>query len=354
MKKQPPSRSSGRGGPSDRSAKPKEGGRGSRGAARGAPQGKWLDTRKEGRKDNRHEGRKDNRPDNRHDNRKDARPHRREPEGEMRPRRQRGEQPSPSEAQGHQHSPRMRANLFGLHAVRAAFLNPARVIKAFYFTNLLEEDIRPLYEEADRLGLERPEPEMIEKQTMDRMFAKNTVHQNIALDAEPLEDVFLPDLINHGNTKRSSVIVLLDQVTDPHNMGAIMRSACAFGADGIIVQSRHAPDLNGVVGKTASGAMEHIPVAYETNLARAIDTLKEAGYFALALDERGEDTIGEAPVYAKTLVVMGAEGPGLRPLIRERCDVLVKLPTFGGFSSLNVSNAAAVALYAVVTRSAKI
>ncbi len=270
----------------------------------------------------------------------------------MRPRRQRGEE-SHSEAMGHQHSPKMRANLFGLHAVRAAFLNPARIIKAFYFTNLLEEDIRPLYQEADRLGLERPEPEMIEKQTMDRMFAKNTVHQNIALDAEPLEDVFLPDLINTGNSKRSSVIVLLDQVTDPHNMGAIMRSACAFGADGIIVQSRHAPDLNGVVGKTASGAMEHIPVAYETNLARAIDTLKEAGYFALALDERGEDTIGEAPAYAKTLVVMGAEGPGLRPLIRDKCDVLVKLPTFGGFSSLNVSNAAAVALYAVVTRTAK-
>lgn len=270
----------------------------------------------------------------------------------MRPRRERGEQ-SHSEMAGHSHSPKMRANLFGLHAVRAAFLNPKRVIRAFYFTNLLEEDIRPLYQEADRLGLERPEPEMIEKQTMDRLFAKNTVHQNIALDAEPLEDVFLPDLINHGNTKRNSVIVLLDQVTDPHNMGAIMRSACAFGADGIIVQSRHAPDLNGIVAKTASGAMEHIPVAYETNLARAIDTLKEAGYFALALDERGEDTIGEAPAYAKTLLVMGAEGPGLRPLIRDRCDVLVKLPTFGGFSSLNVSNAAAVALYAVVTRKAQ-
>lgn len=280
-----------------------------------------------------------------------ARPHRREPEGETRQRPprhddRRDRSPSSHESGGR----RPRANLFGVHAVRAAFLNPAREIRAVYFTNLFEDDLGALYQQAQTLGLKRPEPEMIERQTLDRMLPKGTVHQNIALDAAPLEDVFLPDLVNKGATRERSIIVLLDQVTDPHNMGAIMRSACAFGAEGIIVQSRHAPDLNGVVAKTASGAMEHLPVVYETNLARAITALKDSGYFALALDERGAVPIGDAPLYAKTLLVMGAEGPGLRPLIREKCDLLVKLPTFGGFSSLNVSNAAAVALYAVATK----
>lgn len=243
---------------------------------------------------------------------------------------------------------RIRVTLFGMHAVREAILNPEREIHHIYIGGMLEEDLQAILDKAEALGLDRPEPEVIDTMVLDRALPRGTVHQGIGCDAGPLPDVFLPDLINAGAAKERSVLVILDQVTDPHNMGAILRSACAFGADGVIVQSRHAPELGGVVAKTASGAVEHIPVAYETNLARTIDALKDAGYFVLALDERGAKTLPEAPSYDKTVLILGAEGPGLRPLIRERCDLLLRLPTAGGFSSLNVSNAAAVALYGVI------
>lgn len=245
-------------------------------------------------------------------------------------------------------SNRLKISLFGVHAVREAILNPDRVIKNIYITEQLQDDIYVMIEQANAKGLDRPEPQVLVKEALDRALPKGTVHQGIACDAQQLDEMYLPDLIRKADAKERSVLVLLDQVTDPHNMGAIMRSACAFGADGVIVQSRHAPELNGIVAKTASGAVEHLPVVYETNLARTIDTLKEAGYFALALDERGSKTLPEAPHYPRTLLILGAEGPGLRPLIRDHCDLLLKLPTEGGFTSLNVSNAAAVALYAVV------
>ncbi len=240
--------------------------------------------------------------------------------------------------------------LFGMHAVREAILNPDRKIKAIYIAGMLEENIQDTLDAAAEKGLIRPEPEIIDKNRLDRALPKGTVHQGIACNATPLDEVYLPDLINRAAAKERSVLVMLDQVTDPHNMGAIMRSACAFGADGIIVQSRHAPELEGIVAKTASGAIEHLPVAYETNLARTIDALKEAGYFAIAMDERGEKTLDEAPLYDRTLLVLGAEGPGLRPLVRDHCDLLLRLPTPGDFFSLNVSNAAAVAMYAMITR----
>jgi 23S rRNA (guanosine2251-2'-O)-methyltransferase len=259
------------------------------------------------------------------------------------------ETPSPRH-EPHQEQGRLRVNLFGMHAVREAILNPARDIRAIYIAGLLEENIQPILDQAEAKGLQRPEPEIIEKIRLDRVLPKGTVHQGIACDASPLDEVFLPDLVNRAAAKERSVLVMLDQVTDPHNMGAILRSACAFGADGVIVQSRHAPELSGVVAKTASGAIEHVPVVYETNLSRAIESLKDAGYFVIALDERGEKTLSEAPLYDRTLLVLGAEGPGLRPLVRNHCDLLLRLPTQGGFTSLNVSNAAAVAMYAMVSR----
>lgn len=247
------------------------------------------------------------------------------------------------------HSPKTRMTLFGTHAVEAAILNPTRAMQAIYCTDATEDWAYKIVEQARKLGMKRPNPVLLEKQAFDRALPKGTVHQGIGIDAAALSEVFLPDIVNITVHKEKSVIVLLDQVTDPHNLGAVMRSACAFGADAIIVQSKYAPELNGIVAKTACGAVEHLAVIYETNLARAIETLQENGYFALALDERGEKTINEAPKYNKTLLVLGAEGAGLRPLVRDKCDVLVKLPTSGALSSLNVSNAAAVALYAVIS-----
>lgn len=242
-----------------------------------------------------------------------------------------------------------RMTLFGTHACEAAVLNPTRQMQAIYCTDATENMAYDWVAKAKKLGIKRPEPILLEKQAFDRAHPKGTVHQGIGIDAAQLSEVYLPDIMNITVHKKKSVIVLLDQVTDPHNLGAVMRSACAFGADAIIVQSKYAPELNGIVCKTACGAAESLAIVYETNLARAIEALQEQGYFAMALDERGEKTIDQADKFDKTLLVLGAEGPGLRPLVREKCDVLVKLPTAGSFSSLNVSNAAAVALYAVVT-----
>jgi 23S rRNA (guanosine2251-2'-O)-methyltransferase len=251
---------------------------------------------------------------------------------------------------GDQGSAKIRPTLFGIHAVREAILNPERKISAIYGTEMMENEVLRFVEEAAARGIARPDPLLVEKEDLDRALPKGTVHQGISCEADPLSEVFLPDILNKYVPGKKMLLVLLDQVTDPHNMGAVMRSACAFGADGIVVQSRHAPELTGIVAKTASGAVEHIPVIYETNLARAIDSLKEAGFFAIALDERGEKTLAEAPSFEKTLLVLGAEGPGLRPLVRDKCDVLLRLPTPGPLSSLNVSNAAAVALYAVTNQ----
>ncbi|MEK7800827.1 MAG: 23S rRNA (guanosine(2251)-2'-O)-methyltransferase RlmB [Pseudomonadota bacterium] len=245
-------------------------------------------------------------------------------------------------------SPKIRIDIYGIHAVEAALNNPERTIHKIYVTETAEDMAYELIKAANKNGRDHKPPVLLEKQTFDRALPKDAVHQGIGVDCDPLQDVYLPDIINRAANKAKSVILLLDQVTDPHNLGAVIRSACAFGADAIIVQSRHAPELNALVAKTASGAMEHMSVVYETNLARAIENLQEHGYFALALDERGEKTIGEAPKYQKTVLVLGAEGPGLRPLVRDKCDILVKLPTSGNFSSLNVSNAAAVSLYAVL------
>ncbi len=246
-----------------------------------------------------------------------------------------------------QKAPRIRISLFGAHAVEAALHNPQRKIHHIYATEQAEDEVVLMVRAAMKDGLDLPSVTLLEKETFDRALPKGTVHQGIGIDCDPLQDVFLPDILNKAANKQKSVVVLLDQVTDPHNLGAVIRSACAFGADAIIVQSRYAPELSGLVAKIASGAMEHIPVVYETNLARSIETMQEHGYFALALDERGEKTIGQAPKYDRTLLVLGAEGPGLRPLVRDKCDILVQLPTFGALSSLNVSNAAAVSLYAV-------
>ena len=256
-----------------------------------------------------------------------------------------GIDPRPQKREGG--TPKTRITLFGTHACEAAIMNPTRAMQAIYCTDATENMAFEWVEKARKQGIKRPDPVLLEKQAFDRALPKNTVHQGIGIDAAQLSEIFMPDIMNITIHKKKSVIVVLDQVTDPHNLGAVMRSACAFGADAIIVQSKYAPELNGIVAKTACGAVEHLAVVYETNLARSIQTLQEHGYFALALDERGEQTIREAPHYDKTVLVLGAEGAGLRPLIRDKCDVLVKLPTSGALSSLNVSNAAAVALYAV-------
>lgn len=247
----------------------------------------------------------------------------------------------------------MRADLYGSHAVAEAWLNPARKIKALYITQNALEGFEETLAKAEALGLSRPAPSIMDKPQLDAATPEGAVHQGIALLCAPLPEMDVNELIIRERANSRSTLVILDQVTDPHNIGAIMRSACAFGAAGMIMQRKHAPDITGPAGgllaKTACGALEHVPVVYETNLSRTIETLQEAGYFVYGLDERGQDIAG-MNIADRAVLVLGAEGPGLRHLVKEHCDALVRLPMDGPMPSVNVSNAAAVALYAVSRR----
>ncbi len=235
-------------------------------------------------------------------------------------------------------------NLFGFHAVREAWLNPKRRVEMLYLTDQAAPGFEKMLQEG--AALERPFPSLIDKKTMDRILPPGAVHQGIALVTDPLPEMDIEDLIIRSGDERA-VFLILDQVTDPHNVGAILRSACAFGVGGVIMQRKHAPELTGVLAKTACGAIEHVPVAFETNLSRSIEALQEAGFFVVGLDERGEADIGDYKPSQKTALVLGAEGPGMRQLVKEHCDTLVRLPMHGPMPSINVSNAAAVALYAL-------
>ncbi len=243
------------------------------------------------------------------------------------------------------HNNTPRPALYGLHAVREAWLNPQRRVRALYLSDAGTGSFENILRESK--GLKRPAPTIIDKRDLDKMLPQGAVHQGIALAADPLDDVFLSDILIKAG--QNSLVLILDQVTDPHNVGAILRSACAFGVDGIVMQKKHAPMLDGVLAKAASGAVEHVAVAYETNLSRSIEELKEGGFFVYGLDERGED-IGRMKPGGKVALVLGAEGPGMRRLVKENCDALLKIPMKGPVESLNVSNAAAVALYALSSK----
>ncbi len=240
--------------------------------------------------------------------------------------------------------------LYGFHAVREAWLNETRLIQTLYLTPQAQKGFEDTILEGRAKGLRRTEPVIIEKQKLERMLPRDAVHQGVALQCNPLEEMDVRDLVIRMLNKPRAVLAILDQVTDPHNVGAILRSASAFGLDGVIMQKKHAPALDGVLAKTACGALEHIPIAQATNLSRAIEELKEAGYHVMGLDERGRERLGDAPSPDKLALVLGSEGDGIRHLVKESCDSLICLPTQGAIASLNVSNAAAVAFYAVMKK----
>jgi 23S rRNA (guanosine2251-2'-O)-methyltransferase len=197
---------------------------------------------------------------------------------------------------------------------------------------------------AEKSGLNRPSPQKIEKTEIDALLPRGTVHQGILLDARPLPDVTLDDLL--GREEPAQLILLLDQVTDPHNVGAILRSAAAFGADAVIVTERNAPSATGILAKTACGALEHVPLISVVNLSRTIEELQGESFWCIGLAEEGEETLAASQLSTgKIALVLGAEGDGLRQLTRKHCDALARLPTSGPIGSLNVSNAAATALY---------
>lgn len=234
--------------------------------------------------------------------------------------------------------------LWGLHAVRAAWLNPKRRCYRLWLTEAVSESFEPIRAEArDALLLKRPDPKRTDRQELDRLTPPGSVHQGIVLEAAPLPEPSLSDVIDSDTPP--DIVLMLDQVTDPHNVGAILRSAAAFGAGAVIMTERNAPATTGVLAKSASGALEHVPQIHVVNLARALDDLKQAGYWSVGLAEEGERDLAALDLTGRTVIVLGAEGEGLRQLTRKKCDELARLPTGGPIGSLNVSNAAAVALY---------
>jgi 23S rRNA (guanosine2251-2'-O)-methyltransferase len=247
---------------------------------------------------------------------------------------------------GRPHQARAKADsgtdwLWGWHAVEAALANPARES----FKRLLVSPTRAHDMEA-KAGKAGVRIEMMEGADIARLLPAGAVHQGVALLAEPLDGVDLNSLIEGP----SGVILMLDQLTDPQNVGAIFRSAAAFGARGVVLQDRNAPALTGALAKAAAGAVDAIPHARVVNLSRALELLAEGGWRAVGLDGSAALTLEEALDERPTVLVMGSEGDGLRRLVAEHCEVLAKIPMPGGFESLNVSNAAAVALYEAVRK----
>jgi 23S rRNA (guanosine2251-2'-O)-methyltransferase len=233
------------------------------------------------------------------------------------------------------HGTANRPRLWGKHAVAAALDNPSRKVLRAWATRdaatfmQFPKDVAVTLAEAPDLG---------------RLVPHDAPHQGVVIDVEPLEDVWLDELI--GNAPERAMLLVLDQVTDPHNVGAILRSAAAFGAIGIVTQDRHSPPESGVVAKASSGALERVPWARVVNLARALEEIGEAGFWRIGLTGDADTDLKEALGPARVALVLGAEGAGMRPNTREHCDALARLPITDAVESLNVSNAAAVALYA--------
>ena len=226
--------------------------------------------------------------------------------------------------------------LYGTHAVKSALLNPKRRVVRGVATS--KGDLETF--SALRQGVTW---RMADKRAFEELFGIGAVHQGIAIETFPLPSLHLEDL--DQEEALPPVILALDQVTDPHNVGAIMRSAAAFGVRHILMQDRHSPDQLPTLAKTASGALEHVETISVVNLSRALDDLKKKGYWVAGLDERGV-ALGEKPLPSPLVLVLGAEGKGLRPLVAKTCDMSVRLPTSDVFPTLNVSAAAAIALFA--------
>jgi len=224
--------------------------------------------------------------------------------------------------------------------VTAALANPNRTVRKIWGTReaLAALDLPPVvpitYADAADLG---------------RLVPADAPHQGLVAEVDPLEDIWLGDLL-HEVQDNQRPLVVLDQVTDPHNVGAILRSAAAFDAVGIVTQDRHAPPESGTVARSASGALETVPWVRVVNLSRALDEIAEAGFWRIGLTGHASQTLAQAMGTQRICIVLGAEGEGMRQNTEAHCDELAKLPISSKVESLNVSNAAAIALYAVAAR----
>lgn len=231
------------------------------------------------------------------------------------------------------------AILYGWHTVKAALENPARHIRRLFATDnaarRLAEDGVPL----------RVKPEIVRPDDIAARLGPEAVHQGLLAEADPLSAPDIEELTPRG------VVLVLDQITDPHNVGAILRSAAAFAVTAIVTTARHSPEATGVLAKSASGALELVPMVTVQNLARGLAALKEQGFLLVGLDSSGESDLAALALRTPLALVLGAEGKGLRQLTRTSCDHVARLDLPGAIKSLNVSNAAALALYIATRRS---
>jgi 23S rRNA (guanosine2251-2'-O)-methyltransferase len=230
--------------------------------------------------------------------------------------------------------------IFGMHAAEAALLNAKRNISHAYLTENGAARLGALI--ASRAIPATPSTPA----ALDALLGGDAVHQGIVLHVEPLTQPDLASFLESLPEGARSKVAILDQVTDPHNVGAVLRSAAAFGISALIVQARHSPPLSGTLAKAASGALEHVPVIETVNLARALDKLKEHDFYCIGFDSEAELLFGgEAVTSPRLAFVFGAEDKGIRRLVREACDGLYALSAPGQIKSLNVSNAAAIVFY---------
>ncbi len=227
--------------------------------------------------------------------------------------------------------------IYGRHAVISALKNPKRKIQKLLITAENRAEI-------EKLGIKAPYS-VIDKKDFTKILPEDAVHQGFALYCERLESYDIADLITLAENKEKCHILILDQVTDPQNIGAIIRSCAAFETLGLVVQDKNSPLESGAMDKASAGTIEFVPVARVTNLSRAIETLKDNGFWVMGMDGYANITIDKINKSGKIAIVMGSEGKGMRRLVQENCDSSVKLPISPNVESLNVSTAAAIALY---------
>jgi 23S rRNA (guanosine2251-2'-O)-methyltransferase len=230
------------------------------------------------------------------------------------------------------------AVLYGWHTVKAALENPQRRFHRFLAT---ENAVRRLTEDKVTFPIA---PALVRPEDIMAIAGATAVHQGLYAEADPLESPELEDVATDG------IVVVLDQITDPHNFGAILRSAAAFAVTAVVTTERHSPQASGVLAKAASGALEYVPIVTVVNLARALDELRELNTFLVGLDSGGDADLAAMPLSAPLALVIGAEGKGLRHLTRVHCDAIARLALPGRITSLNVSNATALALYVASTK----
>ena len=226
--------------------------------------------------------------------------------------------------------------LYGVHAVTAALANPARARRRLVATE----------DGADRLAEIGEQPEILDRRALEELLPPGAVHQGVALSTGPLAAETIEDIAGRGAAATRAAVIVLDRVSDPRNVGAVVRSAAVFGAIGVVIPDRHSPPSGGVLAKSASGGLETVPLVRVPNLARALDALKERGFWCVGLESGAETALDPATLPDRAAFILGAEGSGLRRLTRERCDFTASIAGIGSVASLNVSCAATIALYA--------